>query len=122
MATTIQRVDKDTFKQIFREHWEPFQQSHPRYQDRPVQAVIDTMLGCGTLAAGYTTSLCPHGLEEQRVAFSCKSSFCLSGCKVYVEEGVAHIGRTLDEGVAYRHGVWTMPDALHRECYRDRSR
>ena len=64
MATTRQRVDKDTFKQIFRDHWEPFQQSHPRYQDRHVQAVIDKMLGCGTLEAGYTTYLCPHCLNQ----------------------------------------------------------
>src|SRR6266702_861455 len=49
MATTRQRVDKDTFKQIFRDHWGPFQQHQPRYQDRHVQAVIDKMLGCGTL-------------------------------------------------------------------------
>src|SRR5207247_5001240 len=99
MATTRQRVDKDTFKQIFRDHWKTFQQHQPRYQDRHVQAVIDKMLGCGTLEAGYTTYLCPHCLEEKRVAFSCKSSFCLSCCKVYVDEWVAHIGRTLYEGV-----------------------
>jgi DUF1680 family protein len=121
MATTRQRVDKDTFKQIVRDHWEPFQQHQPRYQDRHVQAVIDKMLGCGTLEAGYTTYLCPHCLEEKRVAFSCKSSFCLSCCKVYVDEWVAHIGRTLYEGVSYRHVVLTMPDALHLELYRDRS-
>ena len=120
MATTRQRVDKDTFKQIFRDHWRPFQQGHPRYQDRHVQAVIDKMLGCGTPESGYTTYLCPHCLEEKRVAFSCKSSFCLSCCKVYVDEWVAHIGRTLYEGVAYRHVVLTMPDALHLEFYRDR--
>ena len=70
MVTTRQRVDKDTFKQIFREHWGPFQQGHPRYQERHVQAVIDKMLGCGTVEAGYTTYLCPHCLEEKRVAFS----------------------------------------------------
>ena len=55
MATTIQRVDKDTFKQIFRDHWEAFTQHQARYQDRPVQAVIDKMLGCGTPESGYTT-------------------------------------------------------------------
>ena len=120
MATTRQRVDKDTFKQIFRDHWKTFQQHQPRYQDRHVQAVIDKMLGCGTLEAGYTTYLCPYRLEEKRVAFSCKSSFCLSCCKVYVDEWVSHIGRTLYEGVAYRHTVLTMPDALHIEFYRDR--
>ena len=120
MATTRQRVDKDTFKQICRDHWRPFQQHQSRYQDRHVQAVIDKMLGCGTLEAGYTTYLCPHCLEEKRVAFSCKSSVCLSCCKVYVDEWVAHIGRTLYEGVSYRHVVLTMPDALRLEFYRDR--
>src|SRR6266446_6046710 len=99
MAPTRQRVDKNTFKQIFRDHWGPFQQRHPRYQDRHVQAVIDKMLGCGTQEAGYTTYLCPHCLEEKRVALS---------------------GRTLYEGVSYRHVVLTMPDALHIEFYRDR--
>jgi hypothetical protein len=120
MATTIQRVDKDTFKQIFRDHWETFTQHQPRYQDRHVQAVIDKMLGCGTPESGYTTYLCPHCLEEKRVAFSCKSSFCLSCCKVYIDEWVSHIGRTLYEGVSYRHVVLTMPDALHIEFYRQR--
>lgn len=120
MVTTRQRVDKDTVKQIFRDHWEPFQPRHPRDRDRHGQAVIDKMLGGGTVEAGYTTYLCPHCLEEKRVAFSCKSSFCLSCCQVYVEEGGAHIGRTLSEGGAYRHGGVTMPDALPLALYRDR--
>jgi len=65
MATTIQRVNKTPSKQIFRDHWEPFQQRHPRYRDRHVQAVIDKMLGCGTPESGYTTYLCPHCLEAE---------------------------------------------------------
>ena len=120
MVTTRQRVDKDTFKPIFRDHWEPFQQRHPRYQERHVPAVIDKRLGCGTVEAGYTTSLCPHCLAEKRVAFSCQSSVCLSCCKVYVDEWGAHSGRTLDEGVSYRPVGLTMPDARHLELYRDR--
>jgi Transposase zinc-binding domain len=82
MAPTRQRVDQDTFKQIFRDHWETFQQQHPRYQERQVQAAREKMLGCGPPEAGYTTYLCPHCLEEKRVACSCKSSFCLSCCTV----------------------------------------
>jgi len=121
MAPTRQRVAKDTFKQIFRDHWRPFQQRHPRYQARHVQTVIDKRLGCGTPESGSTTYLCPHCLAEKRVAFSCKSSFCLSCCKVYVDEWVAHIGRTLYEGVASRHVVLTRPAALPRAFYRDRS-
>ena len=121
MATTRQRVDKDPCKPSFRDHWEPFQQGHPRYQERHVQAVINKMLGCGTPESGDTAYLCPPCLEEKRVAFSYTSSFCLSCCKVYVEEWVAHIGRTLDAGVSYRHVVLTMPAALPRELYQDRS-
>ena len=52
MATTQQRVDKDPFKPIFRDPWAPCQPGPPRYQERHVQAVIDTMLGCGTVEAG----------------------------------------------------------------------
>jgi hypothetical protein len=83
------------FKQLFRDPWGPFRQCHSRYQDRHVQAVIDKMLGCGTPELGYTTYLCPHCLTEKWVAFSCKRSFCLSCCQVYVDEWVAHIGQTL---------------------------
>src|SRR5262252_10995757 len=121
MATTRQRVDKNTFKQLFRDHWRPFQQRHPRYQDCHVQAVIDKRLGCGTPESGYTSYLCPHCLEEKRVAFSCKSSFCLSCGKVYIDQWVRHIGQTLYEGVSYRHVVLTVPDALRMPFFHDRS-
>jgi hypothetical protein len=120
MATTRQRVDKAPCQQLCRAHWEPCQQGHPRSQERHVQTVIDKRLGCGTPEAGYTTYLCPPCLEEKRVAFSCKSSFCLSCCQGYVDEWGAHIGRTLSAGVAYRHVVLPRPDALPLELYRDR--
>jgi Transposase zinc-binding domain len=115
MATTRPRIDTDPCKQICRDHWAPFQQHQPRYPERHVPAVIDNMLGCGTLEAGSTTSLCPHCLAEKRVAFSCKRRFCLSCCKGYGDEWVAHSGRTLSDGVSYRHVVLTRPDALHLE-------
>jgi Putative transposase/Transposase zinc-binding domain len=120
MTHTRQRVDKATFKQIFRDHWEPFQQRYPRYQQPEVQTVIEKMLGCGDPASGYITYMCEHCLEEKRVAFSCKSSFCLSCCKVYIDQWVAHIGQTLYEGVSYRHVVLTMPKALQLCFYRAR--
>jgi len=57
---------KDTFKQIFRDHWEPFQQHQPRYQDRHVQAVIDNMLGCGTLEAAIRRICARIGRKRMR--------------------------------------------------------
>jgi Putative transposase/Transposase zinc-binding domain len=120
MTPNRQRVDKATFKQIFRDHWETFQQRYPRYQQPEVQTVIEKMLGCGDPASGYVTYMCEHCLEEKRVAFSCKSSFCLSCCKVYIDQWVAHIGQTLYEGVSYRHVVLTMPKTLQLCFYRER--
>jgi hypothetical protein len=55
------------------------------------------------------------------VAFRGTSSFGLSCGKVDVEEWVSPIGQTLYAGVAYRHTVLTMPDAVHLAFYRDRS-
>ena len=85
------------------------QPHQPRYRDRHGQAVIDKLRGCGPPESGYTTSLCPHGLEATRVAFSCQSRGCLACCQVDV-----------DEGVAYRHTGLTMPDALPLAFDRDR--
>ena len=120
MGHNLRRVDTGTFKQIFRDHWVAFPQRYPRYQQRDVQAVIDKRLGCGDPASGSITSLCAHCLEEKRVASSCKSSVCLSCCKVYIDQWVAHIGQTLYERVSYRHVGLTVPKALHLCFYRDR--
>jgi hypothetical protein len=41
------RGDKATFAQIFRDHWEIFQQRSPRYQRAEAHDVVAKMLGCG---------------------------------------------------------------------------
>src|SRR6266849_6563084 len=86
-----------------------------------VPEVVEKMLGCGDPASGYSTYLCEHCLEEKRVAFSCKRSFCLSCCKVSIDQWVRHIGQTLYEGVSYRHVVFTVPDVLRMPFFYDRS-
>jgi Transposase zinc-binding domain len=79
------------------------------------------MLGCGDPASGYSTYLCEWCLEEKGVAFSCQSSFCLSCCKVYIDQGVRHIGQTPYEGVSYCHKVLTVPDILRMPFFHERS-
>ena len=90
VSTSYRKFLKATFKQSFRDHWEAFPQRYPRYQQREVQAVIDKMLGCGDPASGPIACLCEHCLEEKRVAFSCQSCSCLSCCKMYIDQWVAH--------------------------------
>ena len=83
--------------------------------------MVAKMLGGGDLASGYSTYRCEHCQDVKRVAFSCKSSFCLSCCKVYIDDWVRHIGQSLYEGVSYRHVVLTVPDVIRMLFFRDRS-
>lgn len=41
-----QRIDKQTFKQIFRDHFEIFQQKNPGYDTDYYTEVIEKMLNC----------------------------------------------------------------------------
>jgi hypothetical protein len=106
------RVAKDTFKQIFREHWEEFKRTHAKFNTPYYERVIRKMLECGDPEkAGYAVYRCRCG-EERKVAFSCKSSFCLSCAKVYADEWASFVGRRLFSAVAYRHVVLTVPEEL----------
>lgn len=115
-----QRMDKEEFKQIFRDHWPAFRKRYPRYQSEEVEEVIEKMLGCGDPANGCATYLCFHCFEKKQVPFSCKSGFCLSCAKVYVDRWVSHISKALYENVSYLHIVLTIPDKLLIYFYRDR--
>jgi len=61
--------------------------------------------------------LCPECLDEQRVAFSCKSQFCLSCAKVYGQEWVETVKGMLHPGVTYRPVVLTVPEGLRPVIY-----
>ncbi len=39
--------DWSVFKQIFADHWEPFQRTHPRYQTAYYDDLVAKMLDCG---------------------------------------------------------------------------
>lgn len=116
-----QEVDKNILKQIFTEHWEEFKEKYPRYQNGIYETVISKMLGCGDKVNGYSVYRCEHCGEPRYVPFSCKSSFCLSCAKVYVDNWVSHISKILFEGVYYRHIVLTVPEALRKYFYKDQS-
>jgi hypothetical protein len=105
MQTPTPRVDKESFKPLFRDHWEIFWQTRGHHLAATVPEVVEKMLGCGDPASGYRIYRCEHCPEEKRVALSCKSSFCLSCCKVYIDQWVSHIGRTFYDGRPYRHAV-----------------
>src|SRR5213596_950522 len=111
--------DWNIFKQIFADHWEPFQHAHPRYQTSYYDGLVTKMLACGNPEKmGYLEYRCLHcGQGKHRVAMSCKSSLCLRCAKVYVDNWVAQVGKMLHDGVIYRHIVLTVPDVLSTPFY-----
>ena len=113
------KVEKNVFKQIFRDYWDEFQEKNPRYQTEYYSKVIKKMLWCGNIANGYAVYRCVNCGEEKKVAFSCKSSFCLTCAKVYTDKWVDYVGEALFEGVRYRHLVLTVPEEYRRYFYND---
>jgi hypothetical protein len=79
--------DWSIFKQIFADHWEPFQRAHPRYQTASYDDLVAKMLHGGNPEKmgdiEYRCLQCGQG--KHLVAMSCQSSLCLRGAKVSVD-------------------------------------
>ena len=114
-----QKIDKQTFKDIFRDHFGDFVMRYPRYQAEHIRDVVERMLGCAEEESGYATYKCMDCQEERVVPFSCKSSFCLSCARIRLENWLQQMEWTLFEEVDYRHVVLTMPEVLRVYFYRE---
>ncbi len=115
-----ERVSKETLRQIFRDNWQDFKEKYPSYDTAQYDEAIQKMLGCGSAENGYAAYQCMHCGERVVVAFSCKSSFCLSCAKRYVDRWVEYISSHLFPGVKYRHVVLTMPEELRIYFYQNK--
>ena len=106
------------YKQIFFDHWEPFQRAHPRYQTAYYDGLVAKMLGCGDPEQmGYVEHRCQQcGLGKHVVSMRCKSSLCLRCAKVLVDNWVSQVSRVLHAGVIYRHLILTVP-AMFRPIF-----
>ncbi|MFW5928505.1 MAG: IS91 family transposase [Thermoplasmatota archaeon] len=110
---------KIQFKQIFRGHFERFQQKKSGYDTDYYTEVIEKMLNCAEKENGYAKYMCMECGEEKIVPFTCKSSFCLSCARIRLEEWLSKIEDTLFDEVEYRHVVLTVPEALRVYFYRE---
>ena len=113
--------DWNVFKQIFADHWEPFQQAHPRYQTAYYDSLVAKMLAGGNPEKiGSIEYRCLHcGQGTHLVAMSCKSSLCLRCAKVYVDNWVSQVRKVLHEGVIYRHIILTVPAMFRTTFYQN---
>ncbi len=112
-------TDIDTFKQIFRDHWESFKATYPRFDTPDYDTAVQKMLDCGDPERmGYAQYRCLGCGETRRIAFTCKSSFCLVCAQPRMNQWADFLGRRLFPGVTYRHFVLTTPDFLRDWFYR----
>ena len=117
------QIDQEVFRQIFIDHWSGFKERHRFYSNSQYEEVVQKMLGCGTESGGYSEYQCMDcGFGLRRICFTCKSSFCLSCTKVYVDNFVSQVSKILHPGVKYRHMVLTVPEQFWIYFYRDRFR
>jgi hypothetical protein len=107
------------FKQIFADHWEPFQHAHPRYQTAYYDDLVAKMLDGGNPEKmGDIDYRCQHGGQGQHLgAMSCKSSLCLRCAKVSVDTWVSQVSKALHEGGIYRHIILTVPAMFRTTFY-----
>lgn len=114
-------IDKKIFKKIFYEHWVGFRVSHPQYDTEQYNQPVQKMLNCGEEFGGYSEYICMNcGCDDRKIPFSCKSCFCLSCSKQYVDNFVSQVGAMLHPGVIYRHIVLTMPEQLRPFFFKER--
>jgi len=121
MLDKVLKKCKNIFNQIISDHWESFKEKHKAYDTPQYNEPIAKALNCGMVQGGYAEYRCcecGHGIRK--VPFSCKSSFCLSCGKVYTDNVVVQISKTLHVGMGYRHIVLTVPEQLRNYFYRNR--
>ena len=117
----MQGIPRDTFRRIFEEHWDEFKSGHSSYATEYSEEVVQKMLGCGREEGGYSEYLCTCcGQDRRRIAFTCKSCFCLSCSKGYTDDFVAQVSRVLQPGLKYRHMILTVAEQLRIYFYRNR--
>ncbi len=111
-------TDIDTFKQIFRDHWETFKATYPRFDTPDYDTAVEKMLDCGDPEKmGYVQYRCLGCGATRRIALTCKSCFCLSCAQPRMSQWADFIGRRLFPGVTYRHFILTTVDFLRPWFY-----
>jgi hypothetical protein len=110
-------------KTIFYGNWKAAKQSlSRRYEASHWEGIVSTvekMLGCRDPANGFAEYICSKCGRRKKVAFTCKSRFCTSCGKRYVDEWVRRtVAEVID--VAHRHIVFTIPEELRETIFKRR--
>ncbi len=81
---------------------------------------VNKMLKCREPSNGYAEYISPCCYEKKKVAFTCKSRFCTSCGKVYIDRWADKTAKDIFD-VPHRHLVFTIPEQLGNVIFIDRS-
>ncbi|WP_238902036.1 MULTISPECIES: transposase [unclassified Clostridium] len=105
---------------ILKNHWEEFLKLYGHRVRKNVKREVEKVLECGDLSKGYIEFKCHKCNESKKVAFTCKSRFCTSCGKIYVDNWIENmLGKLIN--VRHRHIVFTIPEELREIFQRERN-
>lgn len=112
---------KSKLRRILKENWDGFYKKYKNRIRPSVIAEVKKVMKCKDISNGYIELKCVDCGEIKKVGFTCKSRFCTSCGKVYVDNWVnGMLGKLIN--VKHRHMVFTIPEELRNYFGRDRDR
>lgn len=112
---------KGKMRLILEDHWTSFVSMYDKKIRPNVKAEVDKVLRCKDTRYGYIELKCEKCNEIKKVGFTCKSRFCTSCGKVYVDKWIESMLSKLIN-VRHRHIVFTIPEELRIYFGKDRSK
>lgn len=104
---------------ILSDHWNDYVGLYKEKIRVNVKIEVEKVLRCRDINYGYIELKCKKCNELKRIGFSCKSRFCKSCGKIYVDNWINKLMEKLIN-VRHRHMVFTIPEELREIFERNR--
>jgi predicted Zn-dependent protease with MMP-like domain len=109
----------NVLKEIFVENWDEFVALFGDRIRKVVVEEVEKMMGCGDIENGYLEYSCQKCGEIKKIGFRCRSRFCTSCGKGYVDQRSESMTSKLIK-TKHRHMVFTIAEELREYFQRDR--
>lgn len=106
-------------KRILFDNWDEFLDRFGHRVRPVVVKEVKKILGCGSFENGYAEYTCSCCGEKKKVPFRCRSRFCGSCGKVYIDVRAENMANKLIQST-HRHMVFTIAEELREYFMRDR--
>ena len=114
-------MKKGKMRLILEDHWSSFVSKYAKRIRANVRTEVDKVLRCKDTRYGYIELRCEKCNEIKKIGFTCKSRFCTSCGKIYVDNWIESMLAKLIN-VRHRHIVFTIPEELRIYFGRDRDK